>query len=191
MNVISTKSSSYTEADLVTGCQREDPRYQRALYDRYHRLMLGVCLRYTDNRDDAQDILQEGFIRVFKYIQSFRSEGSFEGWIRRIMVHTAIEHYRRSSRYFMVDVKEAHDIQLDADALSALSRDEILALIQELPTGYRTVFNLYAIEGYTHQEIGEMLNISDGTSKSQLSRAKRMLQEKLIQHNIRGVAHGE
>lgn len=190
MKVVST-SSSYTEAELVAGCQREEPRYQRALYDRYHRLMLGVCLRYTDDRDDAQDILQEGFIRVFKNIQRFRSEGSFEGWVRRIMVHTAIEHYRRNSRYFMVDVKEASDIQLDADALSSLSRDEILTLIQELPSGYRTVFNLYAIEGYTHQEIGEMLNISDGTSKSQLSRAKRLLQEKLIRHNIQGAANND
>jgi RNA polymerase sigma-70 factor (ECF subfamily) len=183
---IASTSSSYTESELVAGCQREEPHFQRALYERYHRLMLGVCFRYTDNREDAQDILQEGFIRVFKHIQSFRSEGSFEGWIRRIMVHTSIEHYRRNSRYFMVDVKEAGDVHLDAEALSSLSRDEILALIQELPTGYRTVFNLYAIEGYTHQEIGQMLNISDGTSKSQLSRAKRLLQEKLIRQNIQG-----
>jgi len=157
---------------------------QRALYDRYHRLMFGVCLRYTDNRDDAQDILQEGFIRVFKNIQKFRSEGSFEGWIRRIMVHTSIEHYRRNSRYFMVDVKEAGDMRIDEEALSSMSRDEILALIQELPSGYRTVFNLYAIEGYSHQEVADMLSISVGTSKSQLSRAKRLLQEKLSRIQI-------
>lgn len=183
--------SSYTETELVDGCQRESPKHQRALYERYHRLMLGVCLRYTDNRDDAQDILQEGFIRVFKHIKTFRKQGSFEGWVRRIMIHTAIEHYRRNSRYFMVDVKEAGDVKMDAEALSSLSREEILGLIQELPSGYRTVFNLYAIEGYTHQEIGEMLNISDGTSKSQLSRAKRLLQQKLIRLNIRDAANHE
>ncbi len=174
-----------TEAELVAGCQKGDPFYQRALYERYHRLMFGVCLRYTDNRDDAQDILQEGFIRVFKHIHTFRGTGSFEGWVRRIMVHTSIEHYRRNSRYFMVDVKEASDVKLDADAMSALSRDEILGLVQELPSGYRTVFNLYAIEGYSHQEIADTLGISTGTSKSQLSRAKRLLQEKLIRLNMR------
>ena len=174
-----------TEAELVEGCQKGEPRYQRALYERYHRLMFGVCLRYTDNRDDAQDIMQEGFIRVFKHIHTFRGAGSFEGWVRRIMVHTSIEHYRRNSRYFMVDVKEAAEVKLDADAMWSLSRDEILGLIQELPSGYRTVFNLYAIEGYSHQEIADMMNISTGTSKSQLSRAKRLLQEKLIRLNMR------
>ncbi len=185
MKPTATSLSNISEAELVRGCQEGDPRYQRALYERYHRLMFGVCLRYTDNRDDAQDILQEGFIRVFKHIHTFRGTGSFEGWVRRIMVHTSIEHYRRSSRYFMVDVKEASEVKLDADAMSTLTREEILGLVQQLPTGYRTVFNLYAIEGYAHQEIANMLNISEGTSKSQLSRAKRLLQEKLIRLNMR------
>jgi len=188
MKPTATSSSKISEAELVEGCQKGEPRYQKALYERYFRLMFGVCLRYTDNRDDAQDILQEGFIRVFKHIHSFRGEGSFEGWVRRIMVHTSIEHYRRHSRYFMVDVKEAGEVKLDSEAMSDLGRDEILGLIQELPPGYRTVFNLYAVEGYSHQEVADMLGISAGTSKSQLSRAKRLLQEKLIKLNMRAAS---
>ncbi|MDX2285757.1 MAG: sigma-70 family RNA polymerase sigma factor [Bacteroidia bacterium] len=172
-------AGTYSEAELVEGCQREDPKWQRLLYQQYYRLMFGVCLRYTDNRDDAQDILQEGFVKAFRNIRHFRSEGSFEGWLRRIMIHACIEHYRRKSRYFMVDIEEARQVGFEADALAALSRDEILGLIRELPPGYRTVFNLYAVEGYSHQEISEMLNISVGTSKSQLARAKKVLQDRI------------
>ncbi|MDX1906650.1 MAG: RNA polymerase sigma factor [Bacteroidia bacterium] len=172
--------SQIPESELVAGCQREDPRYQRALYNRYYRLMFGVCLRYTDNRDDAQDIMQEGFVRVYKHIGTFKGQGSFEGWIRRIMIHACIEHYRRKSRHIMVSVDYAGDVSFDAEAWSMLSMGEILSLIRELPPGYRTVFNLYAVEGYSHEEISLMLNISTGTSKSQLSRAKRLLQDRLI-----------
>ena len=178
-------TAKYSEAELVEGCKEGNPQHQRALYQQYNRLMFGVCLRYADNHDDAKDILQDGFIKVFKHIGTFKGKGSFEGWIRRIMVHTSIEHYRRNSRYFMVDIKEAGDMEFDADALSTLSRNEILSLISELPAGYRTVFNLYVIEGYTHQEIGDMLKISEGTSKSQLSRAKKILKEKLIKMDAR------
>lgn len=176
---------NYSEAELVAGCQKEDPRFQRALYQRYHRLMFAVCLRYTDSKDDAQDILQEGFVKVFKHIHSFKRKGSFEGWIRRIMIHSSIEHYRKRSRYFMVDIEEAKQVEFNSDALSNMGRDEIMALITQLPPGYRTVFNLYVIEGYSHQEISTMLDISVGTSKSQLSRAKRLLQEKLEKINMR------
>ncbi|MEZ4828337.1 MAG: sigma-70 family RNA polymerase sigma factor [Bacteroidia bacterium] len=178
-------ASKYTEAELAEGCKRGEPVYQRALYQQYHRLMFGVCLRYADNREDAKDILQEGFIKVFKYISSYEGKGSFEGWIRRIMVHTSIEHYRRNSRYFMVDIEEARQVHLDTDILESLTREEILSLVRQLPVGYRTVFNLYVVEGFSHQEIGEMLNISAGTSKSQLSRAKKLLQERLGYLSVR------
>ena len=178
-------STKYSESELVEGCKEGNPLYQRALYQQFNRLMFGVCLRYADNHDDAKDILQDGFIKVFKHIGTFQGKGSFEGWVRRIMVHTSIEHYRRNSRYFMVDIKEAGEMEFDSNALSSLSRDEILVIVSELPAGYRTVFNLYVIEGYSHQEIGKMLKISDGTSKSQLSRAKKILKEKLIQMNFR------
>jgi len=187
MIVESTKNmvQLYPEEELVAGCQKEKPTYQRALYRQYHRKMYGICLRYTDDAQDAQDILQEGFIKVFRSIKKFRSQGSLEGWIRRIMIHTAIEHYRRRSRYFMVDMEEAEKVELETEALSNLSRDEILHLIQQLPPGYRTVFNLYCIEGYSHREISLMLNISEGTSKSQLSRAKALLQKQIRHLNLR------
>ncbi len=179
--------AQYAEAELVEGCKKGLPQYQRALYDQYSRKMYGLCQRYADNTDDAQDILQEGFIRVFRKVDTFRGQGSFEGWIRRIMVHTSIEHYRRNSRYFMVEVEQAHGVELEATVLSSMGRDEILQLVNQLPVGYRTVFNLYVIEGYTHQEIGLMLDISVGTSKSQLSRAKKILQEKIEAMNRRAV----
>ncbi|MEM6263908.1 MAG: sigma-70 family RNA polymerase sigma factor, partial [Bacteroidota bacterium] len=162
----------YTEAELVNGCQEGKPIFQRALYNRYYRLMYGICLRYAGNKDEAQDILQEGFIKVFRHINGFRSEGSLEGWVRRIVVRTAIEHYRKNSRFFPVELEAARDLSDSEDVISDLSRQELLQVIQGLPPGFRTVFNLYVIEGYTHREIGEMLGISEGTSKSQFSRSR-------------------
>ena len=178
----------YPEQELVAECRKENPAYQRALYQQYYRKMYGVCLRYANDKDDAQDILQEGFIRVFGKLDSFRGTGSLEGWIRRIMVHTSIEYYRRKSRYFMVDIEAAtREADIEMDALAQMGREEILQQIQALPPGYRTVFNLYAVEGYTHQEIGEMLNISEGTSKSQLSRAKLILRDRLTKMNAKAM----
>jgi len=140
--------------------------------------MYAVCLRYTSNAEEAQDILQEGFIKIFKKLDSFRSEGSFEGWVRRIFVNTAIEHFRRKRYLTPVTEKEENTIEgKSVSALDNLAEKDIMALIQELSPGYRTVFNLYVVEGYTHKEIGDMLGISEGTSKSQLSRAKVILQE--------------
>ena len=178
------KCYTYTEAELVDGCKRKRPLYQKALYQQYYRKMLGVCLRYTDHKDDAEDVMQDGFIKVYQHIGGFKSKGSLEGWIRRIMVHTAIEHYRKRSRYFMVDIDHAGDIELQADQLTQMSREELLTMIQALPPGYRTVFNLYVVEGYPHKEIAKMLKISPGTSKSQLSRAKSLLKTQL--QNIKG-----
>lgn len=175
--------AAYTlsEAELLEGCRKGQAQAQRMLYDRYSRIMFGVCLRYASSREDAQDILQEGFIRVFKNLDTFRGEGSMEGWVRRIMIHTSIEHYRRRSKYFLVDVNEAQGLEVTPDAIGKLSRDELLSLIQELPPGYRTIFNLYEVEGFSHQEIGTMMNVSVGTSKSQLSRAKSWLKERIEQ----------
>ena len=167
----------YTEQELVRGCQQQKPALQQGLYRQYHRKMYGVCLRYTHDTEDAMDVLQEGFIKVFANIKRFRGEGSLEGWIRRIMVHAAIEHYRKKSKYMWVDIEGARNVGIEAEALSSMSREEVLNLIQQLPVGYRTVFNLYVVEGYTHEEIGKMLKISAGTSKSQLSRAKGVLRE--------------
>jgi len=155
-----------------------DRRMQEELYRRFSPRMYGVCMRYAGNAEEAEDILQEGFIKVFKKLGSFRSEGSFEGWVRRIFVNTAIEHFRRKT--YQQSITEQHENTIEGKSLSVLDNlgeKDILKLVQDLSPGYRTVFNLYVVEGYTHKEIGDMLGISEGTSKSQLSRAKVLLQE--------------
>ena len=151
---------------------------QEEMYKRLSPRMYAVCLRYASNAEEAEDILQEGFIKVFKKMDSFRSEGSFEGWVRRIFVNTAIEHFRRKRYLQPVTEKEENTIEgKSLSALDGLAEKDILALVRELSPGYRTVFNMYVVEGYTHKEIGDILGISEGTSKSQLSRAKVILQD--------------
>jgi RNA polymerase sigma factor (sigma-70 family) len=172
-----------TDSDLIKGCLENDRRMQQELYNRFAPKMFGVCLRYTGNADDAQDVLQDGFVKVFRKLDSFRSEGSFEGWIRRVFVNTAIEHFRR--KHYMQPVTEREENTLESKTLTALdglSEKDILKLVQQLAPGYRAVFNLYVVEGYSHKEIGEMLDITEGTSKSQLSRAKVILQDMIKQH---------
>ncbi len=174
-----------SDADLIEGCKRKDRRMQEGLYQRFAPKMYGVCLRYAGNAEEAQDIVQEGFIKVFNKIESFRGEGSFEGWVRRIFVNTAIEHFRR--KHYLQPVTEKEENTLEGNSLSvldSLAEKDIIALIQQLSPGYRTVFNMYVIEGFTHREIAEALGISEGTSKSQLSRAKSVLQEKVKRHFI-------
>jgi RNA polymerase sigma factor (sigma-70 family) len=168
------------EERMVRGCVKGQPQHQEALYTKYYRKMFGVCLRYAPDRETAEDILQDGFVKVFKNIGSFHGTGSLEGWIRRIMVNTALELLRKkSTMYPVVDLDQA--IQTDGgwDIVSSMTEQEILRMVQALPVGYRTVFNLYAIEGYSHKEIAEQLNISEGTSKSQLARARQTLQENI------------
>jgi len=156
---------------------------QEELYRRFSPRMYAVCLRYAGNAEEAEDILQEGFIKVFKKLDSFRSEGSFEGWVRRVFVNTAIEHFRRKRYLQPVTEKEENTIAGQSiSALDDLAEKDILALVQQLSPGYRTVFNMYVVEGYTHKEIGDMLGISEGTSKSQLSRAKVILQDMVNQY---------
>ena len=172
-----------TDSDLIKGCLENDRRMQQELYNRFAPKMYGVCLRYTSNGDDAQDVLQDGFVKVFRKLDSFRSEGSFEGWIRRVFVNTAIEHFRR--KHYMQPVTEREENTLESKTLTALdglSEKDILKLVQQLAPGYRAVFNLYVVEGYSHKEIAEMLDITEGTSKSQLSRAKVILQDMIKQH---------
>ena len=155
---------------------------QEELYRRFSPKMYAVCLRYAGNAEEAEDILQEGFIKVFKKLNSFRSEGSFEGWVRRIFVNTAIEHFRRKRYLMPVTEKEENTIEGKyLSVLDDLAARDIMALVQDLSPGYRTVFNLYVVEGYTHKEIADMMGISEGTSKSQLSRAKVILQDMVKQ----------
>lgn len=168
----------FSESDLLEGCRRGDRKMQHELYKRFAPKMFGVCLRYAGNVEEAEDILQEGFIKVFNKISTFRGEGSFEGWIRRIFVNTAIEHFRRKT--YLQPISETEENTIEGKYISALdsmAEKDIIQLIQQLSPGYRTVFNMYVVEGYTHKQIAEILGISEGTSKSQLSRAKLILQD--------------
>ncbi len=168
----------FSESDLIEGCIRGDRKMQYELYQRFSPKMYGVCLRYAGKVEEAEDILQEGFIKVFNKISTFRGEGSFEGWVRRIFVNTAIEHFRKKT--YLQPITDLEESMLEGKYLSvldSLAEKDIIQLVQQLSPGYRTVFNMYVIEGYTHRQIGDALNISEGTSKSQLSRAKMILQD--------------
>src|SRR5688572_12232511 len=154
---------------------------QEELYNRFSAKMYAVCLRYAGNGEDAQDILQDGFVKIYKNLSRFRGEGSFEGWIRRIFVNTAIEHLRRKTYLKPIAEKEENTIPYkEKSVLDTLGEKDILKLIRQLSPGYRTVFNLYVVEGYTHKEIGDILEISEGTSKSQLARARMILQDMVL-----------
>ena len=167
-----------TDSDLIEGCINGNRQMQYQMYERFAPKMYGVCLRYAGNAAEAEDILQEGFIKVFNKIGSFRSEGSFEGWVRRIFVNTAIEHFRKKTYQQPITDYEENTIEGKYEnVLDSMAEKDIIALVQKLSPGYRTVFNMYVIEGYTHKQIAEILGISEGTSKSQLSRAKLILQD--------------
>jgi len=170
------------ESELIEGCLREDPAYQKALFSRYAGPMLGVCHRYARNTEDAEDILQESFIKIFNKMNQFKSEGSFEGWIRRIVVNTALKKYsvsRYSKEFSVPELKDTNSVINEAPAYSHLTEKDLLVLINNLPDGYRVIFNLYVIEGYQHDEIAEMLGIQPGTSRSQLVKARMLLQKQL------------
>lgn len=177
-------STILTEDQLIKGCKRRDPVAQRAVFDLYAGRMLGVCERYARNYADAEDILQDAFIKVFEKVVQFKSEGSFEGWIRKIVVNTALKKYQlsRYSKEVLEEEVSVKEEQVDGDpaAYQQLTEKDILRLIHELPDGYRIIFNLYVIEGYRHEEIAELLGIQSGTSRSQLAKARLMLQKQII-----------
>ncbi len=166
---------------FINKLQKRDKKTQQSFYDTVSAKMYGVCLRFANSGDDANDILQEGFIRVFRHIDAYRGDGSFEGWVRRTIVNTAINYYKKEKkRGYKVDLEYVKkDYVTSESAIEKLSFNELLAIIRELPNGYRTVFNLNVIDGYTHKEIGAMLGISENTSKSQLSRARLAIQRRL------------
>ncbi len=172
---------------LIKGCKKGRPKSQEALYQRFAPAMYGICLQYASSEEDAQDILQEGFIKVFVKLDQVKNPAAFPGWIRRLMINTALEKYRSQVILQRVDdVRgEIHE-ESDDGIFSELTSEELVVLIQTLSPKYRMVFNLYAIEGYNHKEISEELGISVGTSKSNLSRARGILQEKI--KNIYGSA---
>jgi len=153
---------------------------QELLYKKFSSKMYGVCLRYSGNVDDANDLLQEGFIKIFKNLHKFRGEGSSEGWIRRIFVNTSIEHFRKKIKlYNVTEVQENTVEDTDLTILDTLAEKDIIAIVNELSPGYKTVFNMHVVEGYSHKEIAEILGITEGTSKSQLARAKGVLKKSL------------
>ena len=168
------------ENDLIKGCVNRDPNMQRLLYERFSSKMYGVCLRYSENTEGANDVMQEGFIKVYQNIGKFRGEGSFEGWIRRIFIHTSIEHYRKKVKLFNVTEVSENTIEDDKlNVLDSLATKDILKIVAELTPGYKTVFNMHVVEGYSHKEIAQILDITEGTSKSQLARAKGVLKKKI------------
>ena len=175
-----------TEEQLLAESIRNNTSAQEELYMRFSPKMLGVCYRFAKSKEDAEDMLQEGFIKVFTQLQQFKQEGSLEGWIRKIVVHTCINHLKKNKKFSeSVDLIYANSIHIKEDMIpSIMQAKQLVECIRILPLGYRTVLNLYAIEGFSHKEIGEMLDIKESTSRSQYTRAKAMLEEILIKKDI-------
>jgi RNA polymerase sigma-70 factor (ECF subfamily) len=175
-----------TEEAILQGCLHNDPVAQRELYTRYSPKMLSVCYRFAHKREDAEDMLQEGFIKVFTQIHTFQSKGAFEGWIRRIIVHTCINNLKKNKKFNeSVDIIHATSVQVREESVpSIVQAKQVVECIRLLPIGYRTVLNLYAIEGYSHKEIAGMLDIEESTSRSQYTRAKQMLEDILVKKKI-------
>jgi RNA polymerase sigma-70 factor (ECF subfamily) len=174
-----------SEKELINGCAKGDRAAQKAFYDRYCRRMMAVCMRYARSIPEAEDMLQEGFIKIFNHIKSFRFESKLETWMTRIIINTALN-YQRQKLYLlpMVDVEDAGLKEDESISLADFNLSELISVIQTLPDGCRVVFNLFAIEGYGHKEIAEMLGISEGTSKSQYNRAKSLLRIKLEKKKV-------
>ncbi|MEQ9229561.1 MAG: RNA polymerase sigma factor [Cyclobacteriaceae bacterium] len=172
------QAEMYTDEELIAGCVENDRSMQKALYQTYAPRLLAVCHRYASSPDEAEDMLQEAMVKAFKGIKNFRAEAHLFYWLKRITINTALNHLRGKVQMLPLHDHDAH-MESAWDAISDYNLEELIAMVQELPTGCRAVFNLHAIEGFKHEEIAEQLGISVGTSKSQLSRAKQLLQEKL------------
>ncbi|TKC08555.1 RNA polymerase sigma factor [Pedobacter frigoris] len=175
------KLTQYRIDELLEGCKAGNRKMQEALYTQTSSKMFAVCMRYAKDRMEAEDVLQMGYIKVFQKVKEYRGDGSFEGWIRRIMVNTAIESYRKGLRSMnVVPVEDAYEQPATGFDFSRLGMQDLMKVIQKLADGYRLVFNMYIIEGYSHKEISETLGISEGASKSQLSRARAILREEIM-----------
>ncbi len=184
LKLTKTKESPQTaeekEGLLIAGCIREERWAQKQLYETYYGKLLGVCLRYSNNSEDARDILNEGYVKVFRYLERYKVGTSLECWMRRIMINTSIDYYRKEMRHRSDDIEAAqYKIAEDNDVVSNYSAQEILKVIQQLPPAYRAVFNLYAIEGYSHKEVADALGITESTSRSNLVKARVKLKELL------------
>jgi len=181
---------------ILEGCQRKDRLCQKKLYEFYYGKMMAVCMRYTGNYEEARDVLHEAFMKVFQNIERFTPASSLESWVKRIVINTAIDHFRKNKhRQNQLEIDEAITLP-DANSmqvLSQISADEIMQLVQQLSPSYRTVFNLYVIEGYTHREIAGLLQVSEGTSKSNLAKARHLLQQMIFKllPEYRNLYHNE
>lgn len=162
------------DEQLIEGCRKGERSAQRNLYEKYSRRLFGICMRYCDSREEAEEILQEGMLKVFQKIEAFKGDGSLESWMKKIMVNTALDHYRKSKHREQETEWQDH-INISSEELTDLKAKDLLTVVMKLPKGFRTVFNLYAVEGYNHGEIGKMLGISEGTSKSQYARARAQI----------------
>jgi len=165
---------------FLEGCKQQDRESQRMLYKHHYAYAMNICLRYSQNREEAKEILNDGFMKVFSKIEQYNPETSFLGWLRKIMINTAIDHYRKEVKhYHHASIENEHLQVTKTSVLDDISHEELMQLVQQLSPAYRAVFNLYAIDGYNHKEIAEILGISEGTSKSNLSKAREVLREKL------------
>jgi len=179
-----------TETEIITGCLKKNAASQRLLFNKYSRLLMTVCLRYAGNTSEAEDMLQESFIKIFSSIHQYRFEGSFEGWLRRVTVNTCL----RKLQTIKIKYQDISDLETTGDvaqpgAISVLTEKELIRLISNLPNGYRIVFNLNVIEGYSHDEIAAMLGIEPATSRSQLIKARRMLQKQILSYQKIALKH--
>jgi len=170
------KPSKYSEKELVAGCIKNDRRAQEELYRKYFRTMMGMCMRYTDDREIAMEIVNNGLLRVYKKLDTFSFKGSLEGWIRKLVYHSLSEYFKKNSKYMQFLVFEERDARIEQEALSNIYVEDILKLVDLLPPATQQVFKLYAIEGYSHAEIAEQVSISVGTSKWHLANARKKLQ---------------
>lgn len=180
------------EQQLITGCKEGKSWAQKAIYDRYAAAMMSVCVRYVTDRETARDLLQEGFIKLFTKIDSFTGAGAFGGWVRRIFVTTSLEYLRQNDALKQSASIEEYGNYIENDdvtVLQKISADDLMACVAQLSDGYRTVFNLYAVEGYSHAEIAEMLGISEATSRSQFMRARKILQKNVL--SLHGTEYAE
>lgn len=173
----SLNRSPMSDEQLISDCLAGKPSAQKALYERFSRKMMGVCMRYADSYEEAQDVLQDAFVKVFEKLGTYSGNGSFEGWVRRIFVNTSLDHYRKSKmERQMQDIDDVgYALASGEDIISDITANDLLEILKKIPPGYRMVFNLYVIEGYSHKEIAEELNITENTSKSQFSRARTYL----------------
>lgn len=173
-HMIFSKDKFITDESIIKGCLKQKGRAQKALWEKYKSVLFGICLRYTKTNTDAEEVLQEGFIKIFNSLVKYEGKGSFEGWMKRVMVYTAIDLHRKKKPEYLSENEEEEITEITEDYIEeSMDADTIMEIMHQLPDGYKVVLNLYAVEGFTHKEIAQELNISIGTSKSQLAKARK------------------